>query len=123
MDSAKLKGILNVTDMRREAQRILPRPIFDFADGGAEEDWTLRRNESAFDDVQLLPRPMRGTATRDLTVELFGKKLSMPVMVGPTGLSGLLWPDAERSSARAAAKFGTAFCLSHGSVCTIEELA
>ena len=47
----------------------------------------------------------------------------MPVMVGPTGLSGMLWPDAELCSARAAAAAGTAFCLSHGSVCTIEELA
>jgi L-lactate dehydrogenase (cytochrome) len=123
MDSAKLKRVLNVADMRRMAQRILPRPVFEFADGGAEDEWTLRRNESAFDDIQLLPRPMRGAATRDLSIELFGKKLSLPVMIGPTGLSGLLWPDAERSSARAAAKFGTAFCLSHGSVCTIEELA
>jgi L-lactate dehydrogenase (cytochrome)/(S)-mandelate dehydrogenase len=97
--------------------------VFDFADGGAEDEWTLRRNESAFDDIQLLPRPLRGAAERDLSVELFGKRLSLPVLIGPTGLSGLLWPDAERSSARAAAKFGTAFCLSHGSVCTIEELA
>jgi isopentenyl diphosphate isomerase/L-lactate dehydrogenase-like FMN-dependent dehydrogenase len=123
MDSAKLKRILNVAEMRRAAQRILPRPVFEFADGGAEDEWSLRRNESAFDDIQLLPRPLRGAATRDLSIELFGKKLSLPVMVGPTGLSGLLWPDAERSSARAATKFGTAFCLSHGSVCTIEELA
>jgi L-lactate dehydrogenase (cytochrome)/(S)-mandelate dehydrogenase len=123
MNPTKLKRVLNIADMRREAQRILPRPVFEFADGGAEDEWTLRRNESAFDDIQLLPRPMRGAATRDLSIELFGKKLSMPVMVGPTGLSGLLWPDAERSSAGAASKFGTAFCLSHGSVCTIEELA
>ena len=123
MHPESLKRVYNVAEMRRLAQRTLPRPIFDFADGGAEDEWTLRRNESAFDDIQLLPRPLRGAAERDLSIELFGKKLSLPVMIGPTGLSGLLWPDAERSSARAAAKFGTAFCLSHGSVCTIEELA
>ena len=86
--------------MRRLAQRTLPDPIFDFADGGAEDEWTLRRNESAFDDIQLLPQPLRGSATRDLSIELFGKTLSMPVMVGPTGLSGLLWPAAS-SAARA----------------------
>jgi L-lactate dehydrogenase (cytochrome)/(S)-mandelate dehydrogenase len=123
MTPERLKRIYSVAEMRRLAQRILPRPVFDFADGGAEDEWTLRRNESAFDDIQLLPRPLRGAAERDLSVELFGKRLSLPVLIGPTGLSGLLWPDAERSSARAAAKFGTAFCLSHGSVCTIEELA
>jgi L-lactate dehydrogenase (cytochrome)/(S)-mandelate dehydrogenase len=123
MTPERLKRVYSVAEMRRLAQRILPRPVFDFADGGAEDEWTLRRNESAFDDIQLLPRPLRGAAERDLSVELFGKRLSLPVLIGPTGLSGLLWPDAERSSARAAAKFGTAFCLSHGSVCTIEELA
>jgi L-lactate dehydrogenase (cytochrome)/(S)-mandelate dehydrogenase len=52
-----------------------------------------------------------------------GKKLALPVIVGPTGLSGLFWPDGERCAARAAAKAGTAFCLSHGSVCTLEDLA
>ena len=69
-------------------ERTLPRPIFDFADGGAEDEWTLRRNETAFDEIQLLPQPLRGSPTRDLSIELFGKTLSMPVMVGPTGLSG-----------------------------------
>jgi L-lactate dehydrogenase (cytochrome)/(S)-mandelate dehydrogenase len=114
---------LNAADMRRLAARILPKPIFDFTDGGAEDEWTLRRNESGFDDIQLLPRPLRGSPARDLSIDLFGKKLSMPVMVGPTGLSGLLWPGGELCSARAATRAGTAFCLSHGSVCTIEELA
>ena len=124
MDAATLKKrALNVADMRRLAQRTLPRPVFDFADGGAEDEWTLRRNESAFDDIQLLPQPLRGSATRDLSIKLFGKTLSMPVMVGPTGLSGLLWPGGELCSARATTAAGTAFCLSHGSVCTIEELA
>jgi isopentenyl diphosphate isomerase/L-lactate dehydrogenase-like FMN-dependent dehydrogenase len=124
MDAANLKKrALNVADMRRLAKSTLPRPVFDFADGGAEDEWTLRRNESAFDNIQLLPRPLRGSPSRDLSIELFGKKLSMPVMVGPTGLSGLLWPDGELCSARAAAAAGTAFCLSHASVCTIEELA
>lgn len=117
------KRALNVADMRHLAIRTLPRPIFDFADGGAEDERTLRRNESAFDSVQLLPQPLRSSPERDLSVELFGRRLSMPVMVGPTGLSGLLWPGGELCSARAATAAGTAFCLSHGSVCTIEELA
>ena len=123
MDSAKLKRILNVAEMRRAAQRILPRPIFEFADGGAEDEWTLQRNETAFDNLQLIPQTLRGAAERDLSVELFGKTLKLPVMIGPTGLSGLFYPNGEICAARAAAAAGTAFCLSHASVCTIEDLA
>jgi isopentenyl diphosphate isomerase/L-lactate dehydrogenase-like FMN-dependent dehydrogenase len=105
------------------AQRALPRPVFDFADGGAENEHTLRRNEAAFAQVELLPQPLRGAAERDLSVELFGRRLALPVMIGPTGLSGLFWPGGEIAAARAAQAAGTAFCLSHGSTCTMEELA
>jgi L-lactate dehydrogenase (cytochrome)/(S)-mandelate dehydrogenase len=112
----------NIAAMRAQARRILPRPVFDFADGAAEDERTLRHNESAFAAIGLLPRPLNGAATRDLSVELFGRRLAMPVMIGPTGLSGLFWPDGERCAARAAAAAGTAFCLSHASVCTIEEM-
>jgi isopentenyl diphosphate isomerase/L-lactate dehydrogenase-like FMN-dependent dehydrogenase len=113
----------SIDAMRELARAALPRPIFDFADGGAEDEHTLRRNERAFDAVELVPRPLRGTARRDLSITLFGKTLSLPVIIGPTGLSGLYWPDGERCTARAAQAAGTAFCLSHGSVCTLEDLA
>ncbi|HWA48781.1 MAG TPA: alpha-hydroxy acid oxidase [Dongiaceae bacterium] len=109
--------------MRDLARAALPRPVFDFADGGAEDEQTLRRNEASFDDIALLPRPLSGAAERDLSFTLFGKRLSLPIIVGPTGLAGLFWPDGERCAARAATAAGTAFCLSHGSVCTLEELA
>ena len=113
----------SIDAMRLLARRALPRPVFDFADGGAETEWTLRRNESAFASMALLPRPLQGAAQRDLSTTLFGQRLSMPLMIGPTGLAGLFWPDGELCAARAAAAAGTAYCLSHGSVCTIEELA
>ena len=113
----------SIDEMRRLAKRALPRPVFDFADGAAEDETTLRRNEAAFDDIRLLPRPMNGAGQRDLSIELLGQRLRLPVIVGPTGLAGLFWPDGERAAARAAAAAGTAYCLSHGSVCTIEELA
>ena len=58
--------------MRRLAERRLPRAVFDFADGAAEDETTLRRNEAAFDDVRLLPRPLNGAGARDLSIELFG---------------------------------------------------
>jgi L-lactate dehydrogenase (cytochrome)/(S)-mandelate dehydrogenase len=113
----------NVAQMRLLARRALPRPVFDFADGGAEDEVTLRANDAAFDDVAFWPKPLDGAATRDLSIELFGHRLSMPLMIGPTGLAGLYWPDGEQCAARAAAKAGTAYCLSHGSVCTLEALA
>ena len=113
----------SIDEMRRLAKRALPRAVFDFADGAAEDETTLCRNEAAFDDIRLLPRPMNGAGQRDLSIELLGQRLRLPVIVGPTGLAGLFWPDGERAAARAAAAAGTAYCLSHGSVCTIEELA
>jgi isopentenyl diphosphate isomerase/L-lactate dehydrogenase-like FMN-dependent dehydrogenase len=109
--------------MRALARRALPRPVFDFADGGAEDEWTLRRNESAFGTIALVPRPLNGAATRDLSVDLFGRRLAMPLMIGPTGISGLFWPGGEIAAARAAAAAGIGYCLSHASVCTIEEMA
>lgn len=113
----------NVAAMRGLAARALPRPVFDFADGGAEDERTLRRNEAAFADRALLPRPLLGAATRDQSVDLLGTRLSLPVIIGPTGLAGLFWPDGEQAAARAATAAGTAYCLSHGSVCTLEALA
>jgi L-lactate dehydrogenase (cytochrome)/(S)-mandelate dehydrogenase len=121
-DRLKRKGY-SIAAMRRLARRTLPSAVFDFADGAAEDEATLRRNESAFDDLALVPHPLTGSAERDLSVTLFGRRLSMPVVVGPTGLQGLFWPEGEQAAARAAAAAGTAFCLSHGSVCTLEALA
>jgi isopentenyl diphosphate isomerase/L-lactate dehydrogenase-like FMN-dependent dehydrogenase len=121
-DDWRRKGY-SVAAMRELARRELPRPVFDFADGGAEDEGTLRRNETSFGDVRLVPRPLDGSPARDLSLDLFGRRLSMPLMIGPTGLSGLFWPRGEIAAARAASRAGTAFCLSHGSVCTLEELA
>ena len=113
----------NIATLREESRRVLPRPVFDFVDGGAGDEHTLRRNVSAFDDVDLYPRPIGGAPSRDLSITLLGRRLSMPLIVPPTGLAGLLWPDGEAASARAATKAGSIYCLSHGSVCSLEELA
>lgn len=113
----------SVEAMRVLAKKTLPRFVFDFADGGAEDEWTLRRNERAFDDFMLVPKPLEGAGERDLSLRVFSSRISMPVMIGPTGLAGLFWPRGEECIARAAKSAGTAFCLSHGSVCTLEEVA
>ena len=109
--------------IRDLARRTLPRAVFDFADGGAEDEQSLRRNEAAFASHDLLPRPLSGVGDRDLSIQLFGKRLALPVLIGPTGLSGLFSPGGELAAARAATAAGTAFCLSHASTCTIEDLA
>jgi L-lactate dehydrogenase (cytochrome)/(S)-mandelate dehydrogenase len=123
VSSLALKRLYSVAAVRAAARRALPRPVFDFADGGAEDERTLRRNERAFEDVALLPRPLNGAATRDLSLTLFGARLAMPLGIAPTGLAGLFWPDGECAAARAAAAAGTFYCASHGSTCTLEDIA
>lgn len=113
----------SVAALRAMARAALPRPVFDFADGGAEDERTLKRNESAFDRYDLLPRPLNGAAERDLSTTLFGRRMALPVIIGPTGLAGLFWPEGEQAAARAATAMGVPYCLSHGSVCTLEALA
>lgn len=121
--TAALKRLYSVAAVRDAARRILPRPVFHFADGGAEDERTLRRNEQAFNDVAILPRPLNGAATRELSLDLFGAKLAIPLGIAPTGLAGLFWPDGECAAARAAAAAGTFYCASHGSACTLEDIA
>ena len=113
----------NIAELRRLARRRLPRMVFDFCDGGAEDETTLRRNEAGFGDFWILPRPLNGTTARDQSVELFGERLALPVIIGPTGLSGMLWPRGEIDAARAAAAAGTVYTMSHGSTVPIEELS
>lgn len=113
----------SIADMRRLARRQLPRIVFDFVDGGAEDELAVRRNEAAFAARVFLPRPLSGTTTRDQSVELFGERLSGPVLIGPTGLAGMLWPRGEVLAARAAVAAGTAYTMSHGSTIAIEEFA
>ncbi len=121
--SASLEAAWSVDALRAQARARLPRPLFDFIDGGAEDEATLRANEAAFDDWAILPRPLEGAGVRDLSITLFGQQLASPVLIGPTGLAGLFWPQGEIAAARAAAAQGTVYCLSHGSVCTLEALA
>ena len=123
MTPDRLKSLNSIADVRLASRRILPRPIFDLIDGAAEDEWTLRRNNSAFGHLAFLPKTLDGTPARDLSVTLFGHRLKMPVMIGPTALQGLFWPDGERAAARAAIAAGTGYALSHGSVCTMEVLA
>jgi L-lactate dehydrogenase (cytochrome)/(S)-mandelate dehydrogenase len=97
--------------------------VFDFCDGAAEDEITVRRNETAFAEWEFLPTPLNGTSVRDQSIVLFGERLALPVIVGPTGLSGMLWPRGEVAAARAAAASGTVYVISHASTVAIEQLA
>ena len=123
MDPATLRRRgYSIRALRDIARRRLPRMVFDMVDGAAGDEITMRRNEAALADVAFVPKLLAGAPNRDQSVELFGVKLPSPVVVGPTGLAGLLWPQAEIMTARAAARFGTIYTTSHASTATIEEI-
>lgn len=121
-DTLKRRGY-SVPALRLWARRKLPRMIFDMADGAAGDENTMRRNEAALARLELMPQVLAGAPTRTQSVELFGHVLPSPVIIGPTGLAGLLWPRGEIAAARAAARFGTIYTVSHASTCSIEEIA
>ncbi len=118
-----IQNIHSIAQMRSIARRILPKPVFDFADGGAEDEITLNANEDAFSRYPLVSRPIGTQSSCDLSIDLFGQSIAMPLVIGPTGLSGLFHADGEQLAAGAALEAGIPFCLSHGSVCTLEALA
>ncbi|HZZ61671.1 MAG TPA: alpha-hydroxy acid oxidase [Roseiarcus sp.] len=123
MDAAELqrKGY-SIRALRTLARRRLPRMLFDMVDGAAGDEITMRRNEEALADIELVPKLLAGAPKRDQGIELFGERLPSPVVIGPTGLAGLLWPHAELAAALAAARFGTIYSTSHASTATIEEI-
>jgi isopentenyl diphosphate isomerase/L-lactate dehydrogenase-like FMN-dependent dehydrogenase len=112
----------SIAALRALARKRLPRMLFDMVDGAAGDEITMRCNEAALAAIELAPKLLEGAPTRDQSVELFGARLRSPVIIGPTGLAGLLWPHAELAAARAAARFGTIYCTSHASTATIEEI-
>src|SRR5271155_5243263 len=112
----------SVAALRTLAEKRLPRMLFDMVDGAAGDEITMRRNEAALAAIELAPKLLEGAPTRDQSVDLFGAKLRSPVVIGPTGLAGLLWPPADLAAARAAARFGTVYCASHASTATMEEI-
>ena len=112
----------NVADVRRLALPRLPLPVREFLEGGAEDEVTLRRNTAAFDDLALHPRNLIDVSEIDLSTRVFGREISMPVIIAPTGATGTFHPGAEIAVARAAAEAGTLYGLSTNSTRTIEEV-
>ncbi len=116
-------GAVAIGDLRDAARRHLPRAVFDFIDGGAEDEVSLRHNRRVFEQVALCQRVLVGTATRNQSIELFGRRWAAPFAIGPTGLAGMARPGAELALARAAGAAGVPFTLSTFACATIEDVA
>jgi len=112
----------NFRDFRELARRRLPNPIFDYIDGAADDEVTLRQNTASFERCDLEPNILRGVESLDLSVTVMGQKLAMPVYCSPTALQRLFHHDGERAVAAAAAKFGTMFGVSSLGTASLEEL-
>ncbi|WP_442756473.1 FMN-dependent L-lactate dehydrogenase LldD [Methylocystis sp. JAN1] len=115
--------ISSVADYREAARRKLPRFLFDYIDGGAYAEETLRANVADLATIRLRQRVLRGVADLDLSARFFGQSAALPVILGPVGLSGMFARRGEVQAAAAAARMGTPFVLSTVSVCSIEEVA
>jgi len=117
-----LDNCLNFYDFRALARRKLPGPIFNYIDGAADDEATLRQNTASFESCDLIPNILRGVDTIDMSVTVMGQKLAMPVYCSPTALQRLFHHQGERAVAAAAAKFGTMFGVSSLGTVSLEEL-
>jgi L-lactate dehydrogenase (cytochrome) len=114
--------ILSTDDLRKLAQRRIPRAIFDYAAGGAYEERTLLRNTADLDAMTFRQRVMVDVSKVSLATTLAGIPVSMPLAIAPTGLAGLFHADGEILAARAAAACGIPYCMSTMSICSIEDV-
>ena len=115
--------VLNIEDLRRAAKRRLPRVVFDYIDGGAEDESTLRANCRAFETVTLRPRCAVATPVCDLRTTVLGTEVTMPLILAPVGSCRLMYPRGEEAVARAAGEAGIICALSTLSGCRLEEVA
>ena len=108
----RISNCNNIADLRLLAKRRLPTPVFHYIDGGADDELTLARNTSAFNDYELLPSQLSDVSSIDTKSTLFGQQVDWPVMVAPTGASKLFHSAGEPAVIRAAEKFGMIYSLS-----------
>jgi len=111
------------SDLRKAAKKRLPSPIFNYMDGGADDEWTLQRNTAAFDAYEFLPRYLRDVEQIDLKTRVLGTTLDLPVFLAPTGMSRLFHHDREIAVAKAAQNYGTLYSLSTLGTASIEEIS
>jgi (S)-mandelate dehydrogenase len=121
--SGTLAQALNIADLRELARRRVPHLAFEYLEGGAEDEATLRSNREAFTRWRLVPRTLVDTSGRHLRGTLLGRPVDAPLVIAPTGLNGMLDPDGDVALARAAARFNIPFTLSTFSTTHLEDVA
>ncbi|MEL7041990.1 MAG: alpha-hydroxy acid oxidase [Pseudomonadota bacterium] len=119
----RLSDCHNFADFRELARRRLPGPIFHYIDGAADDEITYRRNTAAYESVDLVPRVLNDVSSVDLTTEVMGQTLDMPLYCAPTALQRLFHHEGERAVAKAATRFGTMFGVSSLATVSVEEIA
>jgi L-lactate dehydrogenase (cytochrome) len=118
-----MRTITSIADLRAQARRRIPRAIFDYADGGAYDEVTLRHNRSALDALEFRQRVMIDLSKLSVATTVLGEPWSLPVAIAPTGLTGLFHQNGEIHGARAAQAVGVPFTLSTMSICSMEDVA
>ena len=121
--SMRFADAVNIDDLRSIARRRLPRFVFDYVDGGAEDERTLRGNRDAFARLRFRPHTLRDVAVRELASQVLGQTAAWPAIVGPTGLNGLSWRNGDLELARAATAAGLPFAVSTVSMSLLEDIA
>ena len=119
----RLRRCVAVDDMRRVAERRLPRGVFDYIDGAAEDERTMVRNVDAFAAYQFEPRVLRDVSNLDTSTTLFGRSMSMPLIIAPTGYTRIADSQGELAVARASQRAGIPYSLSTMGTRSIEEVA
>ncbi|HEX8755447.1 MAG TPA: alpha-hydroxy acid oxidase [Steroidobacteraceae bacterium] len=114
---------LNIADLREIARRRVPGFAFEYVEGGAEDEATLRRNREAFAALRFVPQTLVDTSGRSLESSVFGRRCSVPLAIAPTGLNGMLHPGGDIALARAAASCGIPYTLSTLSTTRLEDVA
>ena len=120
---AALDRCYNIADLRLAAKRRLPKGVFEFVDRGTEDEIALRNNRAGFERIRLRHRALVDVSGRGMTTTLFGKPISLPMAIAPTGAAGLCWHEGELELAKAAAKAGIPFTLATGAMTSMEKIA
>src|SRR5437016_11996356 len=115
-------NVVNIADLRNAAKKRLPRVVFDYIDGGADAEWTMRENSRVFDDVMFRPRSAVATTSVDLRTTVLGTTIDLPFLFAPVGSSRLFYPRGEEVAARVAGDAGTIYTLSTLSGCRVRDV-
>src|SRR6266536_4422611 len=120
---AVMPKFVTIEDLRRAAKWNMPKPMFDYVDGGANAEWTMHENRAGFERITFDPRVLVDVSERDMSTTVFGEKLKVPIIVAPTGMTSIAWPRGEILAARAAGRAGAGLALSTYGTSAIEDVA